>query len=302
MNRVWERQETGVARAIRKSGAAIARPAPGRWELQVSNGPAFSVGAVLDTGWLVLESPLPRSMRIPPAPDLLRSNAHLPGLVKFADRARGGTMSIQAEIPIGDGIDLAARLNETLDGFSHGHAIASGKPIPYAEAFGAQADCARASADPARAAARVASRALVAALRSAGWPFLERADGSISVELESDHGYRQAHLTVDPDGAFAARVGVADWRVASPPSREAAASLLLAANNGMRMARAVSVEKGERWVGRFEVRLGSSPCEAELRHVLAALSVACRHWARELKSLEHLSTAEAYLAVRGGRS
>ncbi len=302
MNRSWERQETGIARAIRKSGAAFARPAPGRWELHLSNGHAFSVGAVLDTGWLVLESPLPRSMRIPPAPDLLCSNAHLPGLAKFADRACGRTVSIQAEIPIGDGIDLAARLHETLNGFSRGHAIASGKPIPYGEAFGAPADDARASADLAGGEALVAPRALVAALRSVGWPYLERIDGSISVELESDHGYHQAHLTADPEGAFAARVGVADWRGASPPSREAAASLLLAANNGMRMARAVAVEQEERWAGRFEVRLGSSPCDAELRHVLAALSVACRHWARELRSLEHLSTAQAYLAVRGGRS
>ena len=302
MNRLWERQEAGIALAIRKSGAAVAKPAPGRWELHLSNGHAFSVGAVLDAGWLVLESPLPRSMSTPSTPDLLRSNVHLQGLAKFADPARGRTVSIQAEIPIGDGIDLAARLRETLAGFSRGHAIASGKPMPFGEEVDAPADSAEALADPARAEARSAPRALIAAVQAIGWSFHERVDGSVSVELDSDRGYYQAQFTVDPQGAFAARVGVADWRGASPPSREAAASLLLAANNGVRMARAVAVEKEERWAGRFEVCFGSPPCDAELRHVLAALSVACRHWARELRSLEHLSTARAYLAVRGGRS
>jgi hypothetical protein len=316
MKRAWERREAVIAREIRKVSHAVAQPAPGRWEFLLSNGSPFGVSGILDAEWLILETPLVEVPRVPSPAELLRANASLPGLAKFSEPGRG-RISIEAEIPTTVGVPLAARLEETLHGFSRAHAIASGKP--------ARSPAARAEDsvehDP------ESRRRITETMRRTPWIFRERDDGSLAVELESDCGYHLARVAVGvhsggvhsggagDDGAgddspgeapvdgqgFEVTVTLADWRSPSADSREAAARMLLAANHGMRMGRASITEAGDRWTAHVEIRLGSIPGDTELRHVLAALAVACRQWARELQSLQQESTARAYLAVRSVR-
>ena len=313
MKRVWERQEASIGRTIRKVSKTVAQPAPGRWEILLSNGRTFGVSGILDAEWLMLETPLAHATRIPPAAALLRANASLAGLAKYADRGRGQT-SIQAEIPTTDGVPLAARLEETLRGFSTAYAFAVAQNAGHApDRIGDTAvgsGFADHRTDPPRAEEKRgggvpspdAGRRLAETIRRGPWVCHERDDGSIAVELETDRGYHRAVLATHESGAFEASVPIAEWRSPSADSREAAARLLLAANHGMRMGRASILEESDRWTARVEVRFASDPGETELRHLLAALAVACRHWARELQSLEKESTARAYLAVRAVRA
>lgn len=288
MSCAWERRESAIAKAIRKSIPRHTHPTRGHWGFESPHAGCAGASGILDDDWFLVETAWPCDAKSSPE-DLLRAQEGLTGLAKLADPDHGRSACVRAEIPVGEGIPLVARLGGTLTAI-----FAAQRPVAQHSAPRGSTAATPHFPDPA------GSQALARMLAETRWPHHGRDDASIAVDLESDRDHRQARLAISQNGHFSASVEMADWRSPSGPSRAAGARMLLCANHATRMARAAVQEEGDRWVYRFEVRLESSPSERELHHVLATLSVAGRRWTRELRALEEESIARAYLAARAG--
>jgi hypothetical protein len=233
-----------------------------------------------EDGWLLFtaEAPAAASRRCDPL-RLLAWSGTLSGGCKFARSAAGAELSVHAELP------AFAESPERVAAIEAGFAEAAAR---IGLAASAPAWPAEIPAEP--------PQPLATLCREAGWPFEERADGSIAVDLGVPGAYVQA--LVD---ALADRIRIdaelADVPEAKGPCRTALAELLLRANGAFRMVRAV-LGTASRAV--LEVALPPTAGAAELAEALAALAVAARGCALEARLVAtDEALAQAFLERSG---
>ncbi len=125
-----------------------------------------------------------------------------------------------------------------------------------------------------------------------GWPVVIRADGSMTVELDTPGLSAQARVA-GTDGGLSLSVEVGHPNGASPRARQAMARFALLISGGIRMLCATA--SGDPAVIRFEARLIAPIAAGDLDLALAALSVGYRTAARELRALTDDTLAAVYL-------
>lgn len=231
-----------------------------------------------DEGWLLYDAPVPSgSSRC--CEDLLAWSGALPGGCKFGAGASGAAV-VLAEIP--SGTAFAERCSAVESGF----AVAAAR-------LGLAAEPALA----ARALPAAQPLDLGASCREAAWPFEERADGSLVVDLGVPGGYvpgliaaKGADVVVEAD--------LTELPEAGSVRRRALAALLLRVNAAFRMVRAVLAPGGERAV--LEARIPHQACAADLGVAISAVAVAARSCALEaLLVAQDEDVARAFLERSG---
>ena len=263
-----------ITRTLGKVASRVEEMAPGRWRFGLDGDSAPEVEARLTDDWLLLEAvPGDGADREKPW-ELLRRNAELPGLAKFVLTPAASAVRLRAEIPLDGPVRTARRLERACAAFR-------------GETRGAL---------PAEQ--EVGIVALADLCEEAGWPFFERGENRGAVTLEAGGGFHQAHLQLAGSGLHARVV------LAEPPDqlagwRPALAVLLLTGAAITRLVRPVSGDGEDASEAGFEVRFEERPSAGELSWALAALSVACRLYAREAQALAEPEIAAAYLALRG---
>ena len=231
-----------------------------------------------EAGWLLYAAPLPE--RLPGDREaLLGWSATLPGGCKFACGA-GATLSVQAELP------LLSECAERTTAIEAGYAAAAARlglgaaPVPKATLLP--------SSEPPD---------LAALCREAGWPFEERAGGSLAVDVRIPGAYLPVLIEAHADrvAVEAEIVGLPD---ADGPCRAALVALLLRVNGAFRMVRAVV--RGPEPRALLEVELPPSTDAGELGEAIAAVAVAARHCALEARLVAtDEATAHAFLERSG---
>ncbi len=261
----------------------------GRWGTTIAKKRGT---AAIDAGWLLLDfSPSRGRARSPEV--LLERNAALHWNAKYV-LSPAGTVRLRSEIPL-EGIPiegppgLALYIRTSLGGLGH--------------ALGARA------APPSHAPRRagVAPPALSALCSAAGWPFSERANGRVYVDLEVPDGAvyqtsaerreNRIELWADPSRGE---------QPCDETSRLAVAALLLSAAGVVRLTSAVSRRSnsahGPDCELGFRAVLPASASAILLAHALSSLSVALEICGREIRALSADSElARMFLEVRHPR-
>lgn len=273
--------------ALRATSASVERVGDA-WRCVLRDGVALAAEARVCDGWLILDAPAPSDSSaleaLPPRVAPIRDrtweavswNGILHGAAKLALREAGEGLSLRAELPLDEEVDLMRRLAETWAGFMEGATVLRG------EGFANHLGVAGASIPP-------RALDLIALVREAGWPFHERTPRRLAVDLEVPGAVHQAIVEQrDDDGTVRIFVELeTDGAHPSPLALRALATMLLEANAALRFVRAAAalVEGCPR--ARFECVLAEGATACEIGHALAALSVACASAAREIAILLH---------------
>jgi hypothetical protein len=263
-----------------------------------------------EEGWLLYDAPV-HAGRPGACPGidperLLVWSGELSGGCKFAHAPERPLLRVRAELPAADpATERAAAVEAGFAAAAQRLGLANGAAAVAAERLGLGPDLEaaqhrNASYEPA---AHTPAPDLATLCREAGWPFEERTDGSLSVDL----GVRGIYLvaTVEPRGAgIALEAELATLPAPPGPCRSALLLLLLRANGAFRMARAVlrmphgTLDDARDAAARvvLEVALPSMPGAGELSEAIAAIAVAAQRSALEARCVasdERL--ARAYL-------
>jgi hypothetical protein len=261
------------------AGGATPDPASdGAWRLVPPDDPDLEIIVRENGDWLCLAADVAAKRT-----DLfscLQWNAGLPGLAKFVVPPGRGAVRLQAEIPLDRTVDAAAHIRLAVAGICAGAAHLRGTRILKTTA--------EADAKP------LDLRALCDA---AGWACTPRSETRLAAALDVPGGFHQAIVEAVAGLGVRAAADLVEAQGLGDPSREAIARLLLRAGSAVRMVRPAAEAAGERTLFRWEAALGARPGPQELRHALAALSMACRLTAREVEVLQNPAGAEAYLSV-----
>jgi len=268
----------------------VSERGPGTWDAEIRNGSVLKLNARMEEGWLVIDAHL-RSYRALKADrlwDILTLNGTIRGGARMLLSSKG-SVGARVEIPLDKGVPLEARVHEACLGIQDASAKLRKRDSKT------EADSPMDADGP--------DGDLPSILQEAGWPFVERAAGTLAVNLDVPGSFHQAMVTKEPRGGVRLSVELVAKASLPPVRRRALALLLLITSASVRMARPVAKQDGAAAAIWFEVIFGSSPCPAEIAHALSALSVACRTCAREASAL-HLDDelARTYLSVRGRSS
>ena len=258
-----------------------------RWTMALVQGEPECVTAMLMDDWLVIEADLkPGGALGGPGIfwDALGWNAALPGLAKLAITGGGG-WRLLAELPVQESVALSERVRESCAGFE-------------AARVRLQPGAGSAPEFTAPEAPALEPMDLRSLCSEAGWPFIERAGGTLAVDLDLPTSFYQALLVPSGRGL---RIGcdLATLDGAPPVCRRAIGGFLLAASGAVRLARA-AITSGELWpVARFEVVFATPPCPSEISSALESLHVGCGLCGEEIKTLQDPIVAQHYLELQG---
>jgi hypothetical protein len=291
---MYDDQETTAAviqAALKRHASKVTEVGPGAWGFQLSNGARRNGTARAQSGWLTLDMAVPTRATPYDPWALLQRNAHIGAGVKFALAAVGRTPRLFGELPL-DG-DEPAQLDQ------HVGALLARVKDASANLRRTKAQAER----PGRAAPEVPPVPVAQRVEEAGWPFTDRLEGRVAVELEGQRRFVQAEVAPTAEGGVSASAPLTDGE--APPagaSREALAVLLLRISAAVRLVRAAAIERPEGGVvTRLETVLPPN-CGAEhVHHALSALSVACRLCVLEAELLhDDAVVAETCLASWDG--
>ncbi len=232
-----------------------------------------------EDGWLLYDASVPPTC--PGDPEtLLAWSGELPGGCRFGRDAMRGQLRVLAEVPA----SLASAEWErwVRAGFEAAACRLGAATAPAPEE-------ASRGGDP--------SPDLAALCRETGWPFEERADGSLAADLGVQGAYLPA-IVGRRGERVAAEVELVRLTGSRGPCRAAAVALLLRSNGAFRMARAVLREPGP--LALLEVSLPRGAGSEEIGEALAALAVAAQRAALEARVLAcDEPLARAYLERSG---
>jgi hypothetical protein len=141
-------------------------------------------------------------------------------------------------------------------------------------------------------AASVSPVALATLAAEAGWPATERDDGGLLVELSVPAAYFAAAVSGDA-AALRCTVPLAQIDDAPAVCRAALARLLRRVGEVVPLVHPLLDEHG----ARFEVALASGAATSVLDQALAALTVACRLFGREIEAVQRSPAVAAALAA-----
>ena len=268
-----------------------------RWEARIG-GKRCRVA--LTPSWLVFNLPAPRN-RPRRAWKLLERNGELPGNARYVLRP-DGVVRLRSEVPLqemwGPGKErLAGDVARALSDL----ASACGITAPELRSSGAGSGSGDVTAVATGDAAPASSeRELSDLCTEAGWPFTERGNGSLSVDLETAGGAFTGMLSsVGETVVLIADLTRGDMR-ADRDCQEGVAVLLLSATAQVRTVAAItrSDDTGAAMGAEFRVRLPAHATGADLAHGLSAISVACDACGREARVVsKDPQLARLYLEV-----
>jgi len=258
-----------VAAAFKHFGAVEQRAS--RWRIGAGSA---DIDVRAAGAWLLFDSAFHHDS----APvKLLRRNATMPGPAKFVLTPESQAR-VRAELILDEDADSAGMIVEIRDGFA---AALAGKELVTrpAEPEGNTENLKR-------------------LCEETGWTFIERADGSLSVTLETGGGLHQASVT--PCGA-GVRISAAFGTCDSPADsvRQAIAVLLLTTGGMVRLVKPAVTEQDWEFRPDFSVAFAAVPPAEGLAAAFSALSVACRRCGEEEHALHDETVARQYLAIRG---
>jgi len=293
-----ETYEHAVTEGLKQGAASLKRVSPGLWSLSLANGRLVpGTARIDDMGWFLLDVPLDEvvgrrrtGLACKRLYDLLKWNAGLPGAAKFVVEPRDRSVRLRVEIPLDQGgrPGLAGEITLACQGCK----AALRKFCDNAKSPGSAPIGGLSRTQPGD------SRCDLQRLcREAGWNFVERASGRLSVALAASNGSYRAILAQRENADVSVSVDVAVWTSLPKVSRRSLALLLLSTAAFVRMVRPTVVET-DKSRARFEM-VFDSPCTSpQLAHALAALSRACDLCARESKLLQDRETiAREYLSA-----
>jgi hypothetical protein len=255
-------------------------------------------------GFLNLSTGLPAG-NLPSRWELLKTNAALGGLVKFASLP-DGDMALRAEIPLHPESDPTMRLAQASRAFISAFCLLQGRsevPVAVSSLFARNAafrgQAQERSAVSVAVSSSAASRDLQQLREAAGWHCSSQRDHRCTVPLDTHRGAHTALITAD-----GARVHVcaelASCDSLSPLCREGLAVFLLTANTLLRLARTSVIEDDAGSAAQLEVLFETSPSPVELDCALEALSVGADLCAPVADLLQHQAAAQLFLSIRGG--
>jgi hypothetical protein len=314
-----------IRRILERSATVVEPVVAGRLTFVLENGATLRGAARIEGDWLTLGAPLGAGGWGPLEPmDVLTAGTLLGGGAKIAlSRANGCGSAVHAlaDVVLDPSVDVERRVREALDGLgTAAKAFATGAAglVPpsgdAADAFGSQSRALRdppmrdatRSAGPVAPPDALAPQArslepLAALCDGIGWPCTRRAHGALAVELDVPHRFQ--HATIAQEGE---RVGIstmltAPGGIVTPACRRALGTLLLRANDAVRMVAAIVTVSDTEIAAGFRVTFGSVPSAPELRHAFGALSTACRVSAAEANVLcQDERVAREYLRLEHG--
>ena|SRR2546425_3574053 len=285
-------QEMHVYDNLQPHADAIDQVTSGEWRVLLHRSADLIVTArTTSEAWLVLTAPLPflqvASLSCEELWTLLGWNGTLPGGVRFAVVPGARFADLQTETAVDRETNLTARVAEACAGFHvawakvHGDRDAQTEALTICSAPVSEATC-----------------DLPSLCREAEWPFSERPDGRVAVELDAPREPAVATLTQRQGEGVRVSVELVLADALTQPCRQTLGLVLLTAGGVVRMIRAVVEQNEDRPVVRFEVNFSSAPTATELAHALSALSVAVRLCGREVQVLQHdEGVAKEYLAL-----
>jgi hypothetical protein len=262
-----------------------------RWHLALTNGHKLSVSARRDDGFLLLDADTGLSPEADRWIPLAEHSAELPAAVKFALCHGGSTVRLRAEFPLPEDGVVEDRIPGNLRGMQDAlgrlhELVSSGAPAvpadgPHAEDGG-----------------QAVPGGLADVMQETGWACHERPGGALLADLESGSQFLQAEVLSLGNGARF-RVTLCRDDDTAEVVQQALCRYLLEANAALRFVRGFFERNGGTATAGFEVRLDGVPTPAEAGHALSALSVACRHCAREMEVLKDVALAGLYGSARG---
>ena len=286
-------RDQDVVNVMRAAGAAVETLGPRTWRLAVPGGVVFE-GRFVDDAWLVLEPVMrPVSLAGPAgSAGAWRLLAQHPGIVgggKFVVAAAQPTAMLRVEIAVLEETSLADRIAHACAGLVEASTM-TGED---------SREGGRGGVSPHPVYSAALSDDLRTRLHDTCWPCIERDSAAVFMELDVPHGFYEARVEQTLHDESRLAVEVADCTAWPPASRQALAVLLLTACGVVRMARAVVGESSGRQIAQWEVAFSFPPTANELTHALAALSLACRVSAAEIKLLEDEEIANRFLSAQG---
>ncbi|MGA2173519.1 MAG: hypothetical protein ABSH38_00910 [Verrucomicrobiota bacterium] len=250
------------------------------WQFTLLNGAPHVVTAKTDGDWVLFETDCTGAAQCADSFwEALVRNASFDGLAKIV-LTYDGSPRLRAEIPVTEDVVLTTRVREVCRGFEaewthkDEHSLAEASP-EGAEPMDLKSLCSE-----------------------AGWPFVERGDRKLAVELEVPGGFSQA-LLIPTEHGVRITCEVATLDAIAEECRQAVSGFLLAASGLVRMGRASVNAIGTSPAAQFEVVFGTAPSPPEISSALECLSIACSLCGEEIKTLQVPAIAERYLALRG---
>ncbi len=266
--------------ALQSALPSVEVVAPTRWVVRASRTSESSMLARLADGFLVLTDDY--GPATPPSHwDLLKANANLMGLAKFA-AAPGGRVILRAEIPVLAEGNLPLRISQACSAF----------------AAAQQATRSR-RGNTGVASAEASPTDLLKLVEETGWRCSSQDGDVCAVPLETRQGGYTGVVTAPP-GAVRVCAELAAWDSLSVPCHDGLASMLLTANARLRLARAIIAEDESGGAAHLEVVFQAPATAAELRSALEALSVGADTCASAADVLQDEAAAKLFLAVWGG--
>ena len=287
----WAKHEGIISEWLAAAGAR--KIGHGHWALTLKHEGIAASAVIEEDTWLALRLPLVDARAGTDSWSLLKRNADLAGLCKFALDPGHGTRQLRAEMPLDPEskfVTLPRRISETLECFAGALKDRQGP------AEGRDKDSAPESEKEQEACEPEERIKLADLLNEAGWQFVERSPLKAAVDLEVRAGFAQAVIESQNGRGILASVETAKFDTLSGKQRLALGNFLLAVCGAIRMVRASFVEAETSALARFEVRL-TAPKPFELGHALTALSVAMNFCGREAQCFANEQVAEVYLAA-----
>jgi len=260
-----------------------------RWLLTLRNGFDFNLSAMRDDSFLLLDAEIEVQPEPEPLVAFIERSAELPGNVKLALPSESRRIHLRSEFPLPEDSKDALRAARYLNAMQCAHAMVHN----WTSLDAGGTVCPRSEGGPTDLAG------LEEILKEAGWESRKRAGGALRVDLETPGQFFQAEAKRLGEGVRF-RVAACSDPDPSTDVRRSLALYLLEANAALRYCQGFIEREGSGIAAGFEARIDWMPDSAETGHALAALSVACRHCARELDVLsKDAPLAGLYWAARG---
>lgn len=302
-----------VAAALRLPRTTVTRIAARTWNLQFKNGRHRAATAALssDDDWLILNAPCAKGcdageLDSPQLADLLRQNVLLPGGLKYTIPLGATSPIIAADLPLDEAVDNRSEIAATCGELRR---LLTGKrprrPRQRLQELAGDEPAEPAIEDdvPQVATAGLGTADRVAELcADAGWSCATRAGGQAVITLDVAGAFHQALATGTGEGRFRLTTELDSVGCPGLVCATAVQLFLLTAASVVRMVRPVCIGGLDAPKYGWEVAWHTFPSAFQLHHALAALSVACRHTAKEAQALGEETIAKHYLRRRGSAS
>jgi hypothetical protein len=286
--------------ALNEAAGEIQQEGLCRWSFAAGPEETVKITARVDREWVFMDAPLAacegvRWLQPKRLWNLLHANAGLSGGAKFIFAGTPRHIRLRAEIPVNEGIDLAARIRNACGGFQEALLCfrheRSGRSVDGLEPLR--------PADPGPSDGRFQGLCT-----EAGWACSGRSDGGIAIRLDVPEAYYQATVRNGNRGSLCVWVELASEGSWLRDSWKALGVFLLQACGHLKTVRAAAryLGSGTTTAG-LEVAIDPSAGSEELGRAFRALSVACTLIGKEVRILGDEVVGKEYLAmVRGWSS